>query len=80
MGRRRGLQPHSAASSRQRNDTDVPALGASVVGGRLATPIPDARLYADFEGGRHANRIALITDLKGLAAGATPADPSGAPS
>ena len=40
------------------------ALGARVVGEGLALEIVDAFLTAEFEGGRHATRVAMIKALE----------------
>jgi ribose 5-phosphate isomerase B len=50
----------SARASRQHNDTNVLCIGARVVGPGTALDIVDAFLGAEFEGGRHANRVAKI--------------------
>ncbi len=59
-------EPYSALLSRQHNDTNVLAIGARVVGSGLARLIVDSWLSGEFEGGRHAERLALINDLEGL--------------
>lgn len=55
----------SARMIRQHNDANMLALGARVVGEGLALDIVDAFLAADFEGGRHATRVEMITALEG---------------
>ncbi|MGR3455954.1 ribose 5-phosphate isomerase B [Pseudooceanicola sp.] len=50
----------SARMIRQHNDANMLALGARVVGEGLALDIVDAFLDAEFEGGRHATRVAMI--------------------
>lgn len=55
-------EPYSALLSRQHNDSNVLALGARVVGPGLALEIVDAWLAGEFEGGRHADRVALLED------------------
>ena len=54
----------SARMIRQHNDANMLALGARVVGEGLALEIVDAFLAADFEGGRHAARVAMIAALE----------------
>jgi len=49
--------PLSARMTRQHNDTNMMALGAGMVGEKLALEIVDAWLTAEFEGGRHQRRI-----------------------
>ncbi|PUB15595.1 ribose 5-phosphate isomerase B [Yoonia sediminilitoris] len=52
--------PFSARMIRQHNDANILSLGARVVGEGLALDIVDAFLSAQFEGGRHATRVAMI--------------------
>ena len=54
----------SARMIRQHNDANMLALGARVVGEGPALDIVDAFLTADFEGGRHAARVAMIAALE----------------
>lgn len=56
---------YSARMIRQHNDANMLALGARVVGEGLALDIVDAFLTAQFEGGRHAARVAMIGALEG---------------
>jgi ribose 5-phosphate isomerase B len=53
-------EPLSARMSRQHNDANVLCIGARVVGAGTALDILDAFLSAEFEGGRHQNRVAKI--------------------
>ncbi len=55
---------YSARFTRMHNDANVLCLGALVVGRGLAFDIVNAFLGADFEGGRHAVRVGMITDLE----------------
>ena len=57
-------EPYSAKLSRQHNDTNVLCLGSRVVGLELAKMIVDEWLAADFEGGRHANRVRMIAEIE----------------
>lgn len=50
----------SARMSRMHNDANILCLGARVVGAGLAEDILGAFLNAEFEGGRHARRVAKI--------------------
>jgi ribose 5-phosphate isomerase B len=52
--------PFSARMIRAHNDANMLAIGARVVGVGLALDIVDAFLAAEFEGGRHATRVAMI--------------------
>ncbi|BCW90413.1 Ribose-5-phosphate isomerase B [Alphaproteobacteria bacterium SO-S41] len=55
----------SARMIRQHNDANMLSLGARVVGEGLALDIVDAFLAAQFEGGRHVPRVAMIEALEG---------------
>ncbi|MFK8002934.1 MAG: ribose 5-phosphate isomerase B [Polyangiales bacterium] len=50
----------SAQMSRMHNNANILCMGARVVGGGLAVEILNAFLGAEFEGGRHARRVAKI--------------------
>lgn len=54
----------SAEMSRKHNDANVLALGARVVGPGLALKIVDTFLENEFEGGRHARRVALLSEIE----------------
>lgn len=56
-------EPYSARMSRQHNNANVLCLGARVVGDELANMIVDEFLAGEFLGGRHAQRVAMITEL-----------------
>jgi len=53
----------SAHASREHNDANVLCIGERVVGIGLAKDILDAFLGAQFQGGRHAGRVAKINAL-----------------
>src|SRR5687767_2525910 len=57
-------EPYSAMLSRQHNNTNVLALGARVVGTELARMIVKAWLEAEFEGGRHASHLEIISQIE----------------
>ena len=59
----------SARATRQHNNANVLCMGERVVGTGLAACIVDAWLDAEFEGGRHAGRVAKMHALE-----ATPSD------
>ena len=40
------------------------AMGAGIVGPNLAQRIVDTFLATEFEGGRHARRVGLITEME----------------
>jgi ribose 5-phosphate isomerase B len=55
---------YTAALSRRHNDANILALGARVVGIDLAKMIIDTWLNAEFEGGRHGERVAMISAIE----------------
>ena len=54
----------TARLSREHNDANVLALGARQTARELAEEIVDTFLATDFEGGRHAVRVAKIDETK----------------
>lgn len=54
----------SARLTRQHNDTNMMAMGAGVVGEKLALEIVDTFLDAEFEGGRHQRRVDKMMALE----------------
>jgi ribose 5-phosphate isomerase B len=54
----------SAQRSREHNDANILCLGEWVVGEGLAKDIVKAYLAADFEGGRHAERLEKLRALE----------------
>lgn len=54
----------SAKYTRLHNDANALCMGGRVVGAGLACELADVFLDTDFEGGRHANRIAKITAIE----------------
>ncbi|MDD6799571.1 MAG: ribose 5-phosphate isomerase B [Firmicutes bacterium] len=55
---------YSARYTRMHNDANVLCLGAMTTGRGLAFDIADAFLNNEFEGGRHAVRIAMFRDFE----------------
>lgn len=55
----------SARLSRQHNDANVICLGERLTGPEVAKDAVDAWLDAEFEGGRHAGRVAKLDALGG---------------
>lgn len=53
-------EPWSAQMTRRHNDANMLALGAAVTGEGLALEIVEQFLTAEFEGGRHARRVAQL--------------------
>ena len=53
----------TAELTRRHNNTNVLALGAGVVGENLAERIVDVFLSTEFEGGRHARRVAMLDEM-----------------
>ncbi len=56
-------EPYTARLSRQHNASNIVAVGARVVGPGEARMIVEAFLAAEPEGGRHAQRVAMLTAL-----------------
>lgn len=54
----------SAHATRQHNNANILAMGERVIGPGLALDIVDAFLGAEFEGGRHQNRIDKVTAIE----------------
>ncbi len=54
----------SAEMTRRHNDANILALGARVLGPGLALKIVDIFLNTPFDGGRHARRVGLISDIE----------------
>ena len=57
-------ESYSAELTRRHNDANMIAFGARVVGEGTACAILDAFFGAKFEGGRHANRVAMLDEIK----------------
>jgi ribose 5-phosphate isomerase B len=57
-------EPYSAMLSRQHNNTNVLTFGARVVGLELARMIVKSWLEAEYEGGRHAKRLEIISQIE----------------
>ncbi len=55
---------YSAEYTRLHNDANILALGARTTGSGLALKIVDTFLSTEFEGGRHARRVALISQIE----------------
>ena len=54
----------SARMTRMHNDANILCIGARVIGQGLAKDIVDLFLTTEFEGGRHATRVDMITALE----------------
>ena len=50
--------------TKMHNDANIIAFGARVVGDELAKMILDEFFGAEFEGGRHENRVKMITEIE----------------
>lgn len=57
-------EPYSAKLSREHNDSNILAIGARVVGKEVAKMIVNEWLDAEYEGGRHQERIDLISEIE----------------
>jgi len=53
-------EPYSARLSREHNNSNVLCFGARVVGSEMAKMIVETWLGADFQGGRHAERVGML--------------------
>ena len=53
-------EPYSAKLSKEHNNSNVLCFGARVVGSELAKMITETWLNAEFQGGRHADRVAMF--------------------
>ena len=49
---------------KEHNNANIIAFGARIVGSELAKDIVKAYLNAEFLGGRHAERVAMITEIE----------------
>ena len=57
-------EPYSAKLTVEHNNANIIAMGARVVGPELAKMIVDEFFGAKFEGGRHAVRVQMISDIE----------------
>ena len=57
-------EPFSAKMSRAHNNANMLAFGARVIGSELALMITEAFLDTEFEGGRHAARVDMLSALE----------------
>lgn len=57
-------EPYSAAMARRHNDANMVAMGERFVGVDMAKAIVDAFLGAEFEGGRHSDRVAIFSRIE----------------
>ena len=55
---------YSAKMTRCHNDANVLCIGARVIGSCLALDIVDSFLGAEYEGGRHAIRVGMMSDIE----------------
>lgn len=55
---------YSAKMTRRHNDANVLCIGARVTGVCLAEDIVDSFLENEYEGGRHAIRVAMMADIE----------------
>ena len=57
-------EPLSAEMTRRHNDANMLAMGAGMVGPKLAERIAETFLSTGFEGGRHQRRVDLISQME----------------
>ncbi len=55
---------YTARFARRHNDANVLSIGARIVAAELALDIVDVFLSTEFDGGRHARRLAEITEIE----------------
>ncbi len=58
-------EPVTARLVKEHNNANIIAFGARIVGSEMAKAIVDAYLGAEFAGGRHQNRIDMISEIEG---------------
>lgn len=56
--------PLTAEMTRRHNDANMLALGAGITGANLAERCVDVFLRTEFEGGRHARRVAMLDAIE----------------
>jgi len=59
-----GMNPEQARLMRAHNDANILTLGASFTPPPLAAELVDIFLHTEFDGGRHARRVAKIAQLE----------------
>lgn len=57
-------EPYSAKLSKQHNNANMIAFGARVIGIEMAKMIVDEWLGAEFQGGRHQDRVNMIMEIQ----------------
>ena len=57
-------EPYSQSFTVEHNNANIIAMGARVVGPELAKMIVDEFFGAEFEGGRHAMRVDMISEIE----------------
>ncbi|MBX3214405.1 MAG: RpiB/LacA/LacB family sugar-phosphate isomerase [Labilithrix sp.] len=58
-------EPVTARLAREHNDANVLSMGARIVGVAVALGCVEAFLSGEFQGGRHARRVAKIAQIEG---------------
>ena len=57
-------EPTTARLVKEHNNANIIAFGARIVGSEAAKDIVDAYMNATFQGGRHEERVNMITDIE----------------
>ncbi len=57
-------EPYSAELTVRHNNSNIITIGARVIGPELAKMVVDAFFEAEFEGGRHQERLDMITAIE----------------
>ena len=60
----KGIRCALCSDSRRHNDANIIAMGAGIVGPNLARRMVEVFLNTEFEGGRHARRVALLDSIQ----------------
>ena len=54
----------TAEMTRRHNDANILCMGGRVIDEATAVRLSDIFLNTEFEGGRHSNRVQMITDIE----------------
>lgn len=57
-------EPTTARLVKEHNNANIIAFGARIVGSEAAKDILDAYMNAEFQGGRHQERVDMISDIE----------------
>lgn len=57
-------EPYTARLAKEHNNANIIAFGARVIGVEMAKMIVDEWMNAQFQGGRHSERVAMIMEIE----------------